>query len=253
MTRTSSWHLIRIHPSGRDELRQAIHYSHEPFRGMDLPVMHFAQHHQVVDFGWSAVLPFSNMVDVAPTRRATTPRASAVTGGDGTAHSVGNHPVCAADVEWLAVAVHDDRDDTGVAGEQPQILGGDSAAEVEDRGPDPGFQLFEWDVHVEVRAVATGMGYVAVVEHVAADVRESFDLAFLAAALVVGAGRLRLRIDQRGDGGEQDRVVEPSLDRPAGPVGMAGDGQLVDLGLRAVVGFGPVLSLSFFPCKPRVD
>ncbi|WP_232665451.1 hypothetical protein, partial [Pseudonocardia sp. TRM90224] len=66
---------------------------------MDFPVMHFAQHHQIIDFGGSAVLPFNNMVDIAPARRPATTGASAVTGGDGSSHSVGDDAVCAADVE----------------------------------------------------------------------------------------------------------------------------------------------------------
>ncbi len=107
--------------------------------------------------------------------------ATEVAGGDVAAQAVGDGAGDAADVEGLACAVHDDRDDAGVAGQHAQRCGVQGAAEVEHRGAGPGFQVFESDDHIEVRAAPAALGeHVAraVVEDVSADLGEGLGLPF---------------------------------------------------------------------------
>ncbi|MEJ3658455.1 hypothetical protein WEH80_36405 [Actinomycetes bacterium KLBMP 9759] len=187
---------------------------------MDLPVVHPAQHHQVVDLCVAAVFPRDDVVDFAPARWAAAPRATPVAGRDRPAHSVRDDSGCSADVEWLPFAAHHDRDDCGVASEHPHITGGEVAGEVQGGGgPGALLQLRQRDVHGEAGPVSAGCGDVAVVEDEPADVGQGVGLALLRAALVITGGRLGFRVDQGGDLVEQDRVVEPALDHTAGRSG----------------------------------
>ena len=71
---------------------------------MDLPMMNLAQHHQVRQFRLTTTFPFTNVVDLAPGRRAPAPRvgASAVPGGDGPTQTIRDGAADPADVERLA-------------------------------------------------------------------------------------------------------------------------------------------------------
>nr|WP_221776060.1 hypothetical protein [Pseudonocardia petroleophila] len=210
---------------------------------MDLAVVGFAEHDQVVEFGGSFVSPVVDVVDVAPGRWSVAAGvgAAAVSDGDGFAEPVGDGALLPAHVQWLAVAVHDDGDDAGVAGQGAQRGGGDGAAELQHRPARSVLEVLESDDHGEVGAAAAGLGeVVAVVEDVPADVGERFGLSLGRGPVVVGGQRPGLGVDDRGDGVVEGGVFEPALDRPACAAAVAGQAELVGRG-RGVVGLRPVL------------
>ena len=172
------WTLFGIDPRGRDELGEPVADPDDPLGGMDLPVVHAAQHDQVGQRGLAAVLPRRQVMHLAPGNRATAAGVgtAAVSGGHRPAEPVGDGAGGPADVERLALAVHHDRHHGRVAAQHPQRLRGDRAAEVQAGGAGPVLQVLQPDQHVHVRAVPAALGDVAVVEDVAAHVGQRLGL-----------------------------------------------------------------------------
>src|SRR5690349_16863463 len=97
----AAWVLFRFDPRRRDELGYPLGSDpHNPFGGMDLPVVDFAQHHAIRNAGRPTAGPLHNMVNLCPTWRAIAPgvSASAVADLHGSADRIGDRPVPPPDV-----------------------------------------------------------------------------------------------------------------------------------------------------------
>jgi hypothetical protein len=147
---------------------------------VDEPVVDCAEHDQVVQGGGAAVLPFVDVVDLAPGGWAVAAGegAAAVADRHRAAQSVGDGAGDPADIERDAGAVEHDRDHRGVAGQLAQSLGGELPAELERGAGGAAFEVFEPDGDRQLRAPATGLGQPAARERLRADFGEGFGLAF---------------------------------------------------------------------------
>ena len=116
--------------------------------------MESTHQHQIVQGGVSTVLPFLDMVRIAPARwtSAAGERAATVAGGQRAAEVGWHDPAGPADVHRLPRPVEHHRQDVGVAGNPAQLRGGQWVAVVEHPPPGPGLEVGQRDGHHQLGA-----------------------------------------------------------------------------------------------------
>src|ERR1700754_4928267 len=206
----AAWCLARVEPFRWNEFGVDVAYSDFPPGVVDDAMVFTAEHHKIVDICSAAEQPMNNMMHLTPPRTAiaTGVGATTITGRDRFTLRRGHTPFLATHVQWLALAVEDDRGDLRVAQQPAQLGRGGRATELQLGATGLGAHGLEVEDRADVRAFATLGGKVPVVEGVFADRPECLGLALAQGPFpaesaesggVVARGRGEVGLDRPGE------------------------------------------------------